>query len=65
MSKAAEASTMQTIIDNAAIGKQFMDIMQDYMKRQDDPDFDVAVEMDDLYTDLSNLYYNNTTTQQQ
>jgi len=50
---------MQTIIDNAAIGGQFMDIMQDYMKRQDDPDFDVAVEMDGLYTDLSNLYFNN------
>jgi hypothetical protein len=59
MSKSAETSTMQTIIDNAAIGGQFMDIMQDYMKRQDDPDFDVAVEMDGLYTDLSNLYFNN------
>lgn len=59
MSKSAETSTMQTIIYNAAIGTQFMDIMQDYMKRQDDPDFDVAVELDDLYTDLSNLYYNN------
>ena len=59
MSKSAETSTMQTIIYNAAIGTQFMDIMQDYMKRQDDPDFDVAVEMDGLYTDLSNLYFNN------
>ena len=59
MSKSAETSTMQTIIYNAAIGTQFMDIMQDYMKRQDDPDFDVAVEIDALYTDLSNLYFNN------
>jgi len=47
------------------VGKQFMEIMDDYMARQDDPDFDVAVEIDDLYTSLSNLYYNNTTTPQQ
>jgi hypothetical protein len=41
------------------VGVQFMEIMGDYMKRQDDPDFDVAVEIDSLYTDLSNLYFNN------
>jgi uncharacterized protein Yka (UPF0111/DUF47 family) len=39
------------------IGEDFMEIMGDYMARQDDPDFDVAVEIDDLYTSLSNLYY--------
>ena len=43
----------------ANIGRQFMEIMKDYMARQDDDSFDVAVEIDDLYTDLSNLYYNN------
>ena len=59
MSKSAEASTMLNIIDKAAIGEDFMDIMGDYMKRQDDPDFDVAVEIDALYTDLSNLYYHH------
>ena len=41
------------------VGVQFMEIMKDYMERQDYDGFDVAVEIDDLYTDLSNLYYNN------
>jgi len=45
--------------DTANVGRQFMDIMQDYMERQDYDSFDVAVEIDNLYTDLSNLYYNN------
>ena len=43
----------------ASIGRQFMDIMEDYMARQDEDIFDVAVEIDDLYKDLSNLYFNN------
>ena len=60
MSKAAEASTMKTIIDNAAIGGQFMDILDDYMKRQDDdPNFDGHHELYDLYHSLSTLYFNN------
>lgn len=41
------------------IGEDFMEIMDDYMARQDDPDFDVAVEIDDLYTSLANLYYHH------
>ena len=41
------------------IADDFMEIMKDYMARQDDDGFDVAVEIDNLYTDLSNLYYNN------
>jgi len=50
---------MNMTVTMASIGAVFMDRMQEYMERQDDPDFDVAVEIDDLYTDLSNLYYNN------
>ena len=57
MSKSAETSTMQTIIDNAAIGGQFMDIMQDYMARQDDdPNFDPRTALYDLYDDLVYIY---------
>ena len=57
MSKSAEASTMQTIIYNAAIGTQFMDIMQDYMARQDDdPNFDPRTALYDLYDDLVYIY---------
>ena len=59
MSKAAESSTLNWVVDMACIGKQFMDIMDDFYTRSDDPDFDVAVEMDDLYKDLSNLYFNS------
>jgi hypothetical protein len=59
MSKAAEASTMNMTVAMACVGKQFMDIMEDYMTRQDEDIFDVAVEIDDLYKDLSNLYFNN------
>jgi len=43
------------------IGEAFMEIMKDYMARQDDPDFDVADEIDDLYTSLSTLYYDSIT----
>jgi len=49
----------------ASIGKVFMVIMYDFYERSNDPDFDVAVEMDDLYKDLSNLYFKNTSTPQQ
>ena len=59
MSKAAEASTMNMTVAMACVGNQFMDIMEDYMARQDEDIFDVAVEIDDLYKDLSNLYFNN------
>ena len=41
------------------VGVQFMEIMKDYMERQDYDGFDVAVEIDNLYTDLSNLYNHN------
>ncbi len=41
------------------VGVQFMEIMKDYMERQDYDGFDVAVEIDNLYTDLSNLYNYN------
>ena len=41
------------------VGIQFMEIMKDYMERQDYDGFDVAVEIDNLYTDLSNLYNYN------
>jgi|TARA_R100000030_G_scaffold92794_1_gene78550 hypothetical protein len=59
MSKAAESSTLTWVVEMASIGRQFMDIMEDYMARQDEDIFDVAVEIDDLYKDLSNLYFNN------
>ena len=41
------------------VGVQFMEIMKDYMERQEYDSFDVATEIDDLYTDLSNLYNYN------
>ena len=48
---------MQTIIYNAAIGTQFMDIMQDYMARQkDDPNFDPSTRLYDLYDELVFIY---------
>lgn len=50
---------MLNIIDKAAIGEDFMDIMEYYMKRQEDEDFDVAVEIDALYADLSKLFYHH------
>lgn len=57
MSKHKEASTMQTIIDNAAIGGQFMDIMDDYQARQnDDPNFDPRTRLYDLYDELVFIY---------
>ena len=38
---------------------QFMEIMKDYMDLQDYDGFDVSVEIDHLYTDLSYLYNQN------
>ncbi len=52
-------SDTATMINMAAVGGQFMDIMDDYMKLQDTDDFDVQFHLMDLYTDLSTLYYNN------
>ena len=43
----------------ANVGRQFMEIMQDYMECQDFDGFDVAVEIYNLYTDLANLYNYN------
>jgi len=49
--------TMQTIIENAAIGGQFMDIMDDYQARQqDDPNFDPSTRLYDLYDELVFIY---------
>jgi len=57
MSKHKETSTMQTIIENAAIGGQFMDIMDDYMEcQQDNPNFDPRQALHDLYDDLVFIY---------
>ena len=58
MSKAAESSTLTWVVEMASLGRQFMDIMEDYMARQQDDDFDVSIELEDLYTSLSNLYFN-------
>ena len=58
MSKAAESSTLTWVVEMASLGRQFMDIMEDYMARQQDDDFDVSTELEDLYTSLSNLYFN-------
>jgi hypothetical protein len=42
------------------VGVQFMQIMDDYMKRQDDnPNFDGHHELHELYYALSTLYFNN------
>jgi len=43
----------------------FMEIMKDYMARQDDDSFDANEELYNLYTDLSNLYYNIINEQEQ
>jgi|TARA_R100000479_G_C6395196_1_gene206826 hypothetical protein len=45
--------------------ESFMEIMKDYMARQDDDSFDANEELYDLYTDLSNLYYNIINEQEQ
>jgi len=49
----------KNIIDKAMIGDDFMEIMGEYMKLQDTPDFDVQQHLMELYEDLSNLYNDN------
>ena len=43
----------------AYVGKQFMDIMEDYMECQEEHGFDPRQGLYDLYEDLSNLYNDN------
>ena len=40
----------------AYVGKVFMDIMEDYMERQEKHGFDPRQGLHDLYEDLSKLY---------
>ena len=47
----------ETILLFASIGKQFMEIMDDYQERQqDDPNFDPRTRLYDLYDDLVFIY---------
>jgi len=49
-------SDTATMIELAACGGQFMDILQNYQKRQnEEPNFDPQTEIYDLYTDLDYL----------
>jgi len=49
-------SDTATMIELAACGGQFMDIMQDYQECQrDNPNFDPRQALYDLYTDLDYL----------
>ena len=49
-----------TTINKIKIAESFMEVMQDYMKRQyKDPNFDVNASLYDLYSDLKNLYDDN------
>ena len=57
--KTMQTITYPTIRSKAAIGEQFMDRMQEYMKLQDTHDFDVQQHLMELYEDLSNLYNDN------
>lgn len=43
----------------AYVGKTFMDIMEDYMERQEEHGYDPRQGLHDLYEDLSNLYNDN------
>ena len=45
--------------DTANVGRQFMEIMQDYMECQKYPNFNVQQGLHDLYEDLANLYHYN------
>lgn len=49
----------ETILFFASIGKQFTDIMEDYMECQEEHGFDPRQGLYDLYEDLSNLYNEN------
>ena len=47
----------ETILFFASIGKQFMEIMDDYMEcQQDNPNFDPRQALFDLYDDLVFIY---------
>ena len=48
---------MNMTVTMACVGKQFMDIMDDYMERQDDdPNFDPRTQLYDLYDELVFIY---------
>lgn len=50
-------SDTATMIELAACGGQFLDIMQDYQQRQeDDPNFDPSTRLYDLYDELVFIY---------
>jgi hypothetical protein len=50
-------SDTATMIELAALGGQFMEIMQDYQERQeDDPNFDPRTRLYDLYDELVFIY---------
>lgn len=50
-------SDTATMIELAACGGQFLDIMQDYQERQeDDPNFDPRTRLYDLYDELVFIY---------
>ena len=43
----------------AKVGRQFMELMQEYMELQDTDEFDVQQHLMELYENLSNLYRYN------
>ena len=52
-------SAIVKLLDFAEAGSQFIDVMDDYMARQqDDPNFDPRQELHDLYADLVYIYEN-------
>lgn len=49
-------SETATLVELAALGGQFLDIMKDYQERQnDDPNFEPRTQIYDLYEDLDYL----------
>ena len=42
--------------NRAKVGRQFMELMQEYMELQDTEEFDVQQHLMELYENLSNLY---------
>lgn len=42
---------------SATVGVQFMKMMGDYVKLQDTDDFDVQIDLMNLYDDLLSLYH--------
>ena len=45
--------------NTAKVGRQFMELMQEYMELQDTDEFDVQQHLMELYENLSNLYHYN------